>query len=208
MQVVKPVKKELDRKGLSRIPFCGRVDGGTRDKKHCSSCSKSCFSNICFSKIISTIDPLKSSYGSFDLFTIAKLSFTFPSRLHGISFLNTDSLAGISLSDAGDDLNTPHFFLGLLRVLEASSIRFSVSSYSEEFEIFRRGVGLLSWWDVVTATTCHSSSFLHRNSRRSLRRSLGVARIEGLCAWDKGTGLFGREEGSFERQDLKEEMSL
>uniref|UniRef100_A0A7C8YR04 Uncharacterized protein n=1 Tax=Opuntia streptacantha TaxID=393608 RepID=A0A7C8YR04_OPUST len=61
------------------------------------------------------MDRLKSSYGSCDFFTTAKLSLTLPSTaLHGTIFLmNSDSLAGATSSSAAN-LNDDFFLLVFL----------------------------------------------------------------------------------------------
>lgn len=83
-------ESQISSKAVTIAAWCWRE---FRDRKHRSSCSKPPASKISFSTTISAIDRRKSSLGSSDSFTTAKLSLT-AGAAHGISLFTSAAPSG------------------------------------------------------------------------------------------------------------------
>ncbi|KAK6152912.1 hypothetical protein DH2020_012551 [Rehmannia glutinosa] len=173
---------------------------------------------------MSIIDLLKSPYGSSDLFTTAKLSFTFPSTVHGISFLNTDSLAGVSPSAAAAYGGVSRVPPPRLVLLAGALLLWGLSFFLAEDggggwpEV--GSAAAAEWWTLAMTWNLSSLCHLKCNGRGPVVVSSETPEMKAEERWwltaalwvwyfgrekwsgeNEGTGSRGRLEGFFERQD-------
>lgn len=155
---------QISEKASTITPWYNRE---LRDKKHCNSSSKSLVSKICFSNIISSIDLLKSSYGSSVRFTTAKLSLTFvPCTVRAIIRRNADALA-----EMDSHLLSPLLAFFTLSISFSVDFPLTVStelmkSWDQSFE------KLVEEWIRVSLSSSSSQSLQNTLVRISLLRFL------------------------------------
>nr|GMD49448.1 splicing factor 3B subunit 4 [Ipomoea batatas] len=170
-----------------------------KDRKHCNSSSKSSFSNICFSKIISIIDLLKSSRAgtspSDDVVeeTDALLADESVDRLETRVSVSSSSLLNSSLSSADEFSSSRHLNSGGGRDLapELREVKPQPTDIRAD-ETWRLRAEEERWVLVTGKSTAVMS----------------LVGDDEDCLRNEGTGSSGRVEVSLELQDCRDVMTL